>query len=83
MACREELEDFKRTGGITELILAYSREAGMPRQYVQDAVKAKAELVRKLLKPSNSHVYTCGDSNMSHAVSAAIAGIIGKHLSMC
>lgn len=76
--CRPELEQAQRLGCLTHLLVAYSRQPGQPKQYVQDAIKANSKLLEQLLAHPNSHIYVCGDSNMAHAVSASFAAVMGK-----
>ena len=40
---RPELEQVQRLGCLNHLLLAYSRQPGEPKQYVQDAIKANSQ----------------------------------------
>ena len=61
--------------GLIELVTAFSRVAGQPRVYVQDAIAAHAEEVWALLA-GGAIVYVCGEaSRMAPAVRAAFGAI--------
>ncbi len=61
--------------GLTGLVTAFSRVAGQPRTYVQDAIAAHADEVWALLE-RGATVYVCGEaSRMAPAVRAAFGAI--------
>lgn len=51
--------------------LAFSREAGQPKTYVQDLIRARARDVARLLRDENCYVYVCGLKGMEEGVKAA------------
>jgi benzoyl-CoA 2,3-dioxygenase component A len=55
--------------------LAFSREPGQDREYVQDRMRARADAVARLLKDDNTFVYICGHKRMEDGVSAAFDDI--------
>jgi benzoyl-CoA oxygenase/reductase BoxA protein len=48
--------------------LAFSRTAGEPKRYVQDAMRERAVDVAQLLKDTNTHIYVCGLKGMEDGV---------------
>jgi len=69
-----ELRDWSARG-LTGLVTAFSRVAGQPRVYVQDAIAAHAEAVWSLLE-AGAIVYVCGESSrMAPAARAAFGAV--------
>ncbi|XP_048836269.1 NADPH--cytochrome P450 reductase-like isoform X2 [Brienomyrus brachyistius] len=65
---REELEEFERTGVVTQLNVAFSRDQG-EKVYVQHLMKKNKEHLWKLIHTDNAHIYICGDArNMARDV---------------
>ncbi|XP_072557394.1 NADPH--cytochrome P450 reductase-like isoform X2 [Paramormyrops kingsleyae] len=65
---REELEEFERTGVVTQLNVAFSRDQG-EKVYVQHLMKKNKENLWKLIHTDNAHIYVCGDArNMARDV---------------
>eukprot|EP00898_Chlorokybus_atmophyticus_P007291 jgi/Chlat1/7563/Chrsp63S00556 len=75
--CWEEVERGQACGALSEVILAYSREPGRRKHYVQDVIMAEKKKLTALLKAPDAHIYVCGDSHMASAVSSAFTSIIG------
>ncbi len=59
--------------------LAFSREAGQDKQYVQDRMRAESDAVAKLLGDDNTFVYICGHKRMEDGVAAAFDAICRDH----
>ena len=59
--------------------LAFSRESGQPRQYVQDLIRARSELVFRMLRDENCFIYLCGHKRMEAGVLQAFADICRDH----
>ncbi|QCP49761.1 benzoyl-CoA 2,3-epoxidase subunit BoxA [Trinickia violacea] len=57
--------------------LAFSRTAGVPKRYVQDAMRERAGDVAQLLKDDNAYVYVCGLKGMEDGVLQALQEIAG------
>ncbi len=55
--------------------LSFSREAGKPKEYVQDRIRAEEEQVADLLADPNTHVYVCGLRGMEEGIEAAFTSI--------
>ena len=51
---------------------AFSREAGQPKRYVQDAMREQAVALVALLKDANSYFYVCGLKAMEEGVLLAM-----------
>ncbi len=58
---REELEEFSRTGALSELVVAFSRLVPERKTYVQHQLVERAEEVWQLLA-SGARIYVCGDA---------------------
>ncbi|CAG0953227.1 benzoyl-CoA 2,3-epoxidase subunit A [Burkholderiales bacterium] len=48
--------------------LAFSREPGLPKRYVQDLLREQGEKVWRLLNDDNCYVYLCGHKGMEEGV---------------
>jgi len=59
--------------------LAFSRMAGAPKRYVQDAMRERAVDVAQLLKDANTHIYVCGLKGMEDGVLQALQEIADSH----
>jgi benzoyl-CoA 2,3-dioxygenase component A len=55
--------------------LAFSREPGQPKRYVQDLLRDEAEKVWRLLNDDNCYVFICGHKEMETGVMAALSDI--------
>ncbi|XP_051534477.1 NADPH--cytochrome P450 reductase-like isoform X1 [Myxocyprinus asiaticus] len=65
---QEELEEFEKTGVLTELNVAFSRDQAQ-KVYVQHLLKNNKETVWRLVHTDNAHIYICGDArNMARDV---------------
>ncbi|MGI9132769.1 MAG: benzoyl-CoA oxygenase, partial [Rhodoferax sp.] len=58
---------------------AFSREAGQPKEYVQDRILARAEKVARWLSEEGTYVYICGHKRMEEGVHAALAEVCRQH----
>ncbi|XP_018588137.2 NADPH--cytochrome P450 reductase-like [Scleropages formosus] len=68
---QEELEEFERTGMITQLNVAFSRDQEH-KVYVQHLLKKNKEHLWKLIHTESAHIYVCGDArNMARDVQNA------------
>lgn len=56
--------------------LAFSREPGQPKRYVQDLLRDQADQVWRLLSDDNCYVYLCGHKGME-------AGVIEVFEALC
>ena len=79
---REEMEQLKKEGVITDLYTAFSRQK--PKQYVQDIMVqdevCRATLADLILK-ENASVYICGDGNqMAKDVQNAIVEVVASRV---
>ncbi|WP_170789407.1 benzoyl-CoA 2,3-epoxidase subunit BoxA [Ruegeria lacuscaerulensis] len=55
--------------------LVFSRQEGQDKEYVQDRMLAKRDIVADLLQDSNSYVYICGLRDMEDGVEQALTEI--------
>jgi len=77
---RDEVKMAESTGAITHLLIAYSREPGTEKQYVQDVFKAKADVLRPMIQHPMCCVYVCGQHTMPNNIRTAIAEVGGDGL---
>jgi cytochrome P450/NADPH-cytochrome P450 reductase len=74
---REELEKFQREGTLKLLAVAFSRQQGKPKTYVQHLIAKQAERIRGIMR-ENGLIYVCGDARrLAPDVRNAFAGILG------
>nr|QCX35688.1 Nitric Oxide Synthase 2b [Nautilus pompilius] len=66
---RAELESAERTGALTNVHVAFSRQPGQQKTYVQDLILRDAKSVYRTLARQNGHIYICGDVSMATDVS--------------
>jgi benzoyl-CoA 2,3-dioxygenase component A len=64
---------------LIDVELAFSREVDVPKEYVQDRLRARAVDVADLLKDENTCVYICGHKRMESGVSDALTEICSAH----
>jgi cytochrome P450/NADPH-cytochrome P450 reductase len=74
MLYADELEAFQASG-ITELQMAFSREPGQPRMFVQQVIERERDQVWDLIE-AGAVIYVCGNANtMAPGVRAALMDI--------
>ena len=73
---KEELPYFGPLQGLPkdfiDIHFAFSRSAGQPKKYVQDAMRERAADLGKLLADPNSYFYVCGLKSMEDGVVLAL-----------
>ena len=75
---RDELDAFQRSGVLTRLDTAFSRD-GASKLYVQDRMRESAAELWKWIA-EGAHLYVCGDaSRMARDVDDALRGIVAEH----
>lgn len=75
---QEEFSTMTRTGLLTRLSLAWSRDAG-EKIYVQDKMRESGEELWRWLE-DGAHFYVCGDAKrMARDVERAMVDIVAKH----
>jgi NADPH-dependent sulfite reductase flavoprotein alpha-component len=75
---RDELDAFRRSGVLTRLDTAFSRD-GENKLYVQDRMRENAAELWKWIA-DGAHLYVCGDaSRMARDVDDALRGIVAEH----
>ncbi|XP_049776657.1 nitric oxide synthase, salivary gland [Schistocerca cancellata] len=67
---------------LDKVFLALSREADIPKTYVQDLIRKEAASVYKKLVEEDGHFYVCGDCTMAEHVYQMLKLIIQEHGSM-
>ncbi|WP_046115135.1 benzoyl-CoA 2,3-epoxidase subunit BoxA [Aquincola tertiaricarbonis] len=58
-----------------DINLAFSRQPGQPRRYVQDLIRERAADLAGLLKDNNTHLYVCGLKSMEEGVVLALRDV--------
>ena len=76
----EEIESFHRSGFLTELDLAFSRDQD-ERIYVQQRMRERAKELCAWIE-EGAHLYVCGSAAMGKDVAAALAAIIARQSGM-
>lgn len=71
-------QDLARCGGLVDVHFAFSRQAGQPKRYVQDAIHEAGESVAALLADGRTHLYLCGMKGMESGVFQALHDV-GLH----
>jgi benzoyl-CoA 2,3-dioxygenase component A len=62
-----------------DINLAFSREPGQKKTYVQDLIRARGEEVVKLLQDDDCFIYLCGLKDMESGVVEALRDVCGQH----
>lgn len=75
---KTELEEYKKTGLLQELFVAFSRVPGQPKCYVQDLLQKNSALVWEYVK-NNARILLCGDGkSMAPCVRETLTTIYEK-----
>ena len=73
---RDEMQEFADQGALQKLSLAWSRDAGQPKTYVQDKMRQEGPELWKWLQ-DGAHFYICGDAKrMAADVEKALVAVI-------
>lgn len=73
---QEELQGYQKSGDLSALHVAFSRQPGQPRTYVQDLIRAHAAAVFQLIT-HGAYVYICGDAkHMAPQVHAELRALM-------
>lgn len=64
---------------LIDVELAFSREPDIPKQYVQDRLRARGDDLAPLLGEENTYVYICGHKRMEEGVADALTEICDAH----
>jgi cytochrome P450/NADPH-cytochrome P450 reductase len=73
---KQRLQDWQASGVLTDLQVAFSRQPGKDKVYVQDLIAASAQQLWPLLRKQGAYVYVCGDARkMAPDVRAVFEGI--------
>ena len=76
---RAELDAHVAAGDLDGLHVAFSREPGKPRVYVQDLLRAQADQILPLLD-RGARIYVCGDAKgMAPDVQGVLADLLAQH----
>ena len=80
---REELPYFgplmNLPADFIDINFAFSRTAGEPKRYVQDAMRERADDVAVLLRDANTYIYVCGLKGMEAGVLDTLRDIAGAN----
>ncbi|XP_053812164.1 nitric oxide synthase, endothelial [Vidua chalybeata] len=76
---REEMEEARQQGALSQVLTAFSREPGSPKTYVQDVLRAQlAAEVHQVLCQHGGHMYVCGDVTMATEVLQTVQHILAQ-----
>ncbi|MEZ4257492.1 MAG: benzoyl-CoA 2,3-epoxidase subunit BoxA [Polyangiaceae bacterium] len=64
---------------LIDVELAFSRVPGVPKAYVQDRIRARADDVARLLADDDTFVFVCGHKKMEQGVGEALADVCKMH----
>lgn len=64
---------------LIDVQLAFSREQGRRKEYVQDRIRAEAAKVAAWLRDDATHIYVCGHKRMEEGVQAALSDVCRQH----
>lgn len=59
-----------------DINLAFSREHGQPKRYVQDVIRDRSVDVLELIKDANTYLYVCGLKSMEEGVVMALRDVV-------
>ncbi|XP_049785916.1 nitric oxide synthase, salivary gland-like [Schistocerca cancellata] len=79
---REEKTRLVEDGVLDKVYLALSREANVPKTYVQDLLRKEAFEIYKKVMDEDCHFYVCGDCTMAEDVYQTMKKIIQQHSTM-
>jgi sulfite reductase (NADPH) flavoprotein alpha-component len=78
--CRGELEEWRDSGALARLDLAFSRDGGSTARYVQHLVNEQGELLR-LWVQDGAAIYVCGSlQGMAGGVHDALVAVLGAEM---
>lgn len=64
---------------LIDVQLAFSREQGQPKEYVQDRIRTQAAKVAAWLREDETYVYICGHKRMEEGVHAALIDVCRQY----
>ncbi|XP_077996477.1 nitric oxide synthase, salivary gland-like [Glandiceps talaboti] len=73
---KDELQHNRKLGVLSSVMMAFSREPGKPKQYVQDILIQYKQDVSETLVDKGGHFYVCGDVSMATSVCEVIKSIL-------
>eukprot|EP01041_Mallomonas_annulata_P013229 gene13229-27991_t len=73
---KEELADYLDRGTLNELHVAFSRQTGTPKVYVQQLLITQGKTVCEDILDNDGYVYVCGGTAMGTDISEAFVNII-------
>ncbi|KAM6970125.1 nitric oxide synthase 2b, inducible [Aplochiton taeniatus] len=78
---RDEVSEMRRRGVLKSTTVAYSRQPGQPKVYVQDVLRRQmADEVLRLLHQDGGHLYVCGGVDMATKVAETVQEILRVRL---
>ncbi len=60
---QSEMECLEKSGIITSLRIAFSRDSDVPKSYVQDELRNDANLITNMVIENDASIFICGDGN--------------------
>ncbi|KAG1651693.1 Nitric oxide synthase, salivary gland [Nymphon striatum] len=74
----DEIKSMVRKKALTKVYTAFSREAKVPKKYVQDLIMENANTFYDYIVNKKGHIYVCGDVSMAEGVSITIKKTLKK-----
>jgi len=79
---RQQMEEYRSDGVLTQLHLAVSREEDVPNsgKYVQDLIRKESKKIWDLLHKKSALIYVCGDAKgMAKSVHDELLAVLIEH----
>jgi len=73
-----ELQYMQSQGVLTKLFMAYSKQQGQPKKYVQNVILENGEYVWDLVANKQGIIYVCGSSDLGKGVREAFLSLAQK-----
>ena len=74
---RDDISRFKESGIIKESFVALSRDPSQEKQYVQDLMRTKRDIILSVLE-QNGNIYICGNTKMGADVQNLLKEFLGE-----
>ena len=77
---QSEMESLEKSGVVSLLRIAFSRDSEVSKCYVQDKLRNDAKIIAKMVTEDNASIYICGDGNaMAKDVQKALVEIFAEN----
>ena len=76
---QDDMAHFRTNKIVTDVITAFSRE-GASKVYVQDMLRSRGELLRRVMFEGKGNLYICGNTKMGMDVQAVLKEHLGDEV---